>query len=110
MPGLPGPFALRVVKVLLDSVILIDHLNGIPDATAYLARSHLDCAISAITRAELLARYDGAAAAPIKKLLDAFPVLTLDAPAQIHQLKLATRNTKDFPPATYDFAFVPYEI
>lgn len=123
-----------MVRILLDSVILIDHLNGIKAATGYLANVHLDCAISAVTRAEVLAGYDDAAAGPIKKLLDAFPVLSLDgavadmaaslrrqhrwklpdafqaALAQIHELKLATRNTKDFPPARYEFVVLPYEI
>jgi predicted nucleic acid-binding protein len=39
------------------------------------------------------------------KLPDAFQA----ALAQIHKLKLATRNTKDFP-AHYDFVEIPYEI
>lgn len=123
-----------MVKILLDSVILIDHLNGIKSATGYLTTVHLDCAISAVTRAEVLTGYDDAAAGPIKKLLDAFPVLSLDgtvadlaaslrrqhrwklpdafqaALAQIHKLKLATRNTKDFPPERYEFVVLPYEI
>jgi len=122
------------VKILLDSVILIDHLNGVRAATDYLAKVHLNAVISVVTRAEVLAGCDPPDAPPIKQLLDAFPALTLDAAvadlaatlrrqnkwklpdafqaalAQIHKLQLATRNTKDFPPAQYDFALVPYEI
>ena len=122
-----------MVKILLDSVILIDHLNGIRAATAYLADVHLRATISAVTRAEVLAGYDEADAAPIKRLLDAFEILSIDgavadlaatlrrknkwklpdafqaALAQTHKLKLATRNTKDFSPETfYDFVVVPY--
>jgi predicted nucleic acid-binding protein len=123
-----------VGKILLDSVILIDHLNGIRAATAYLTQVHLNAVISAVTRAEVLAGYDPADAPPIKQLLDAFPVLTLDAPvadlaaalrrqnkwklpdafqaalAQIHKLQLATRNTKDFPSDRHNFVIVPYEL
>jgi predicted nucleic acid-binding protein len=123
-----------VGKILLDSVILIDHLNGIPAATAYLTKVHLNAVISAVTRAEVLAGYDPAGGPPIKQLLDAFPVLSLDAPvadlaavlrrqnkwklpdafqaalAQTHKLQLATRNTKDFPSDRYDFVTVPYEL
>jgi predicted nucleic acid-binding protein len=122
-----------VVKILLDSVILIDHLNGIQAATGYLAKVHLQAAISAVTRAEVLAGCDEHAAPPVKQLLDAFPVLSLDASiadlaatlrrqnkwklpdafqaalAQTHKLKLATRNTIDFP-SRYEFVEVPYEV
>src|SRR5260221_12936818 len=109
------------LRVLLDSVILIDHLNGEAAATAYLAKEHNHSAISVITRAEVLAGYDLRGRKPIQELLDAFPALAIDreaadlaaslrrehrwklpdafqaALAQIHNLKLATRNTKDFP-------------
>jgi predicted nucleic acid-binding protein len=40
--------------VLLDSVIIIDHFNGVPAATAYLLKMHARLAISVITRAEVL--------------------------------------------------------
>ena len=123
-----------MVKILLDSVILIDHLNGIQAATAYLSKVHLHASISAVTRAEVLAGCDEHATPPVKHLLDAFPVLTLDAAiadlaaslrrqhrwklpdafqaalAQTHKMKLATRNTKDFPPQIHDFAEIPYQL
>lgn len=122
------------MQILLDSVILIDHLNGIRAATEYLAKVHLNASISAVTRAEVLAGYDQPDAPPIKKLLDAFLVLSLDAAvadlaatlrrqhrwklpdafqaalAQTHKLKLATRNTRDFPPQTYAFVEIPYKL
>jgi predicted nucleic acid-binding protein len=123
-----------VVKILLDSVIVIDHLNGIDKATQYLAKVHLYAVISAVTRAEVLTGYDDSHLSPIQQLLEAFPVLVIDAAvadlaanlrrqfrwklpdafqaalAQIHKLTLATRNTKDFPTAKYDFVTVPYEL
>ncbi len=44
-------------KYLLDSTVLIDHLNGIPQATEWLAHLKDDeGVISVITRAEVLAK------------------------------------------------------
>ena len=44
-------------KYLLDSTILIDHLNGIPQATEWLSKLETDeGVISVITRAEVLVR------------------------------------------------------
>jgi predicted nucleic acid-binding protein len=121
------------VSVLLDSVIVIDHLNGHRAATAYL-RSLEDARISVITRAEVLAGVDGEAVNPVRRLLDLYPALPIDgetadlaadlrrrnrwklpdafqaALAQRHALKLATRNTRDFPPATHSFVVVPYRL
>ena len=120
------------MKVLLDSVILIDHLNGIRAATRYLRKVD-DAAISVITRAEVLSgktASDSATAA----LLDLFPTLPIErdvadaaarlrrthrwrlpdafqaALAQVHELKLATRNTRDFPPEAHKFVIVPYQL
>jgi predicted nucleic acid-binding protein len=121
------------VSVLLDSVIVIDHLNGHRAATAYL-RSLEDARISVITRAEVLAGVDGEAVNPVRRLLDLYPALPIDgetadlaadlrrrnrwklpdafqaALAQRHALKLATRNTRDFPPARHSFVVVPYRL
>jgi predicted nucleic acid-binding protein len=47
-----------VLKYLLDSVIVIDHFNGIEPATAFLAEQGSECALSAITRAEVLVGFD----------------------------------------------------
>lgn len=120
--------------VLLDSVIVIDHLNGIEKATAYLKRIADRAHVSAITRAEVLSGFDAARAGNVRSLLDAFPLVVIDAPiadlaaelrrtvrwrlpdalqaasATHHGLKLATRNTKDFPPRKFDFVTVPYTI
>jgi|GEM_PF-5947900 len=44
--------------VLLDSVILIDHFNGIEQATEYLEEVWGVAHISAITRAEVLTGFE----------------------------------------------------
>jgi len=44
--------------VLLDSVILIDHFNGVVKATRYLRRVAKQGHVSAITRAEVLSGFD----------------------------------------------------
>jgi predicted nucleic acid-binding protein len=119
------------VKVLLDSVILIDHLNGIKAATRYL-ESVQEPSISVISRAEVLAGLRVSAAPTVREWLDRYPTFGIDrstadlaadlrrqfkwklpdafqaAIAQQHGLKLATRNTKDFPPHRYRFVVVPY--
>jgi predicted nucleic acid-binding protein len=121
------------VTVLLDSVILIDHLNGIRAATNYLATQE-GGAVSVITRAEVLAGVVSGGQDAVTRLLDSYPTLSLDreaadqaaelrrkyrwrlpdafqaALAAIHGLKLATRNTRDFPPARHGFVIVPYVL
>ena len=120
------------IKYLLDSVILIDHLNGRSDATGYLMNVRYSAAVSVVTRTEVLVPYDTKGAVPIMRLLDAFPTLPIDvavadraaalryqhrwklpdafqaAMAHQHDLKLVTRNTKDFPPDQFKFVVVPY--
>jgi predicted nucleic acid-binding protein len=119
---------------LLDSVILIDHFNGIEKATAYLAAMQGRLAVSVITRAEVLAGFAPEAAALAAELLDRFPTLeigkaTADLAARLRRearwrmpdalqaalatgngLALATRNTRDFPPERYPFVVVPYTL
>ena len=121
------------LKLLLDSVILIDHLNGISAATEYLAKEHLNSSISVITRAEVLAGYDRPNQCPIQRFLDAFPALIIDqetadlaaclrrehrlklpdafhaALSQIQGMKLVTRNKKDFPVSRFPFVITPYD-
>ncbi len=118
------------MSVLLDSVILIDHLNGVSSATEYLRKTK-GASISVITRAEVLS---GSAIEPAAALLDFYPTLPITqqaadvaaelrrkhrwrlpdafqaALAQMHDLKLATRNTRDFPPERYKFVIVPYVL
>lgn len=119
---------------LLDSVILIDHFNGIGAATNFLREHRNDVAISAITQAEVLTGFDAAQSAMPARLLEAFICLPLDrttanlaaslrreyrwklpdaiqaAVAQQHGLKLVTRNIKDFPPDRFEFVLMPYTL
>ncbi len=121
------------MSVLLDSVILIDHLNGVSEATRYLGSVRRP-AISLISRAEVLSGPKMSQMAVVVEWLDRFPVLPMGvetadfaaelrrqyqwrlpdafqaALAQMHGLKLATRNTRDFPPDRHPFVVVPYSI
>lgn len=121
-------------NVLLDSVILIDHLNGVDAATEYLLEVGPVASISAITRAEVLTGYDPGGAAQVQQFLDRLNFLPLDQPiadlaaelrrafhwrlpdalqaatARTHGLLLVTRNTRDFPPDRHDFVRIPYSI
>ena len=117
--------------ILADSVILIDHFNGITSATEYLSEMQGRLAISVITRAEVLAGFEGKGRTLARNLLDRFPTLIIDrtiadlaatlrrryrwkmpdalqaAVAKHHKLKLATRDTDDFPPERYRWVVVP---
>jgi predicted nucleic acid-binding protein len=119
---------------LLDSVILIDHFNNIHQASAFLDENKSVSAISVITRAEVLAGFSVERRPIAAKFLDCYATLSIDkeianltanlryqhrwklpdamqaALAQYHQLKLVTRNTKDFPVSKHDFVIVPYQI
>lgn len=121
-------------RVLLDSVIVIDHLNGIRPASEFLGAIHGRAALSAITRAEVLSGYAAGEETAVAALLDRFPLLPIDRPvadaaarmrvrhqwrlpdafqaavARVHGLLLATRDTRDFPPKRHDFVRVPYEL
>ena len=124
-----------LMESLLDSVIIIDHLNGIEIATRYLAGLVPERqAISVVTRAEILVGISEAESKIVKILLDQYILLsidkeTADLAAELrkkygwklpdafqaalcfqHGLKLVTRNTKDFGPAKHDFVVVPYTI
>lgn len=120
------------MNLLLDSVILIDHMNQIPEATAYLTNTKGQTAISVITRAEILTGIDPTSQKIVVDFLDCFPLFEITKPiadlaaemrrkngwklpdafqaalAKYHNLKLVTRNTKDFSPAKHDFIVVPY--
>lgn len=121
-------------RALLDSVIVIDHLNGLPPATEYL-RSVADTAfVSVITRAEVLTGLAPDDVPLGRELLDTFGLLPIDreiadlaaelrrshrwrlpdafqaATARTHGLVLATRNVKDFSPRRFDFVRVPYDV
>ena len=122
------------MTVLLDSVILIDHFNGIAAATRFLKSIRSEGAISVITRAEVLTGFHPKRVQPALQLLDSFPNLGIDteiadlaskirrahrwklpdafqaALAQHHKLRLATRNTDDFPPGRFRFVDIPYTL
>lgn len=122
-----------MITRLLDSVILIDHLNGYPAAEKFI--KDLDAektAISVITRAEILVGVAEEDALLVKALLDQFHLLILDKPIAdlaaslqqthgwklpdafqaalcfYHKIMLATRNTKDFDPQRHEFVEIPY--
>ena len=123
-----------VPTVLVDSVIMIDHFNGIRTATDYLWQMQGKLAISVITRTEVLTGFEGKERQLARRLLDRFPILIIDRPiadlaatlrrqnrwkmpyalqaalAKHHKLKLATRDTDDFPPKRYRFVIVPYTV
>ena len=123
-----------VPTVLLDSVIMIDHFNAVPAATSYLSEMQGKLAISVITRAEVLAGFEGKDRRLARQLLDRFPLLIINraiadiaatlrrqnrwkmpdalqaAVARHHKLRLATRDIDDFPPKRYRFVIVPYRV
>ena len=123
-----------LVRWLLDSVILIDHFNGIDPATRFIAGESTDIALSPITRAEVLTGFSDDHRALAAELLDQYPTLPITAAradlaarlrrsegwrlpdalqaavARHNMLDLVTRNTNDFPPRRYDFVMVPYAI
>jgi len=123
------------VDRMLDSVILIDHLNGVSKATDYLRNLAPErTAVSVITRAEILVGMEGSDIDEAKNLLDIFVLLSIDGPiadkaaelrrkygwklpdafqaalAIQNNAKLVTRNTKDFDPNRHKFVEVPYVI
>jgi predicted nucleic acid-binding protein len=124
-----------MIERLIDSVILIDHLNGIDKATHFIIGLDPDkTAISVITRAEILFGINETQEAFVKSFLDQYRLLIIDraisdlcaklrkeygwklpdafqaALAKHHKIKLTTRNTKDFDPKKIDFIEIPYVI
>lgn len=119
---------------LLDSVIVIDHCNGIDAATGFIEQHADELAISAITRAEVMAGFTEETVALGAALLDTFEFLPIDADiadaaarlrrntplrlpdalqaacAICRKLTLVTRNTRDFPPGRFDFVSVPCRV
>ena len=124
-----------MIERLIDSVILIDHLNDVAEATRFIvALNPLETAISVITRAEILAGLHEKGQAAVAPLLDQYQLLIIDKPiadlaaqlrrkygwklpdafqaalAQHHKTRLTTRNTKDFDPKTHTFVEIPYTL
>jgi predicted nucleic acid-binding protein len=122
------------MTLLIDSVILIDHFNAVHAATAYIRMVHTTAAISVITRAEVSTGFDAAGLEKALPLLDIFQTFDITkevadraaklrreyrwklpdalqaAVAQTHNLKLVTRNTRDFDPAKHSFVVLPYTL
>lgn len=122
----------QALTFLLDSVVFIDHFNGVSEATRFIETHARELAVSAITRAEVLSGFADDDVSAGRSLLDRFPFLPMDvdvadeaarirrrtrlklpdaiqaATAIRHGLKLVTRNVKDFPPSKFDFVTVPY--
>ena len=120
--------------VLLDSVILIDHFNGIQAATDYVDKNADSAAVSVITRAEVLVGFPPPVPVYVSALLDSFPLLKIGreiadlaaqlrrkhrwklpdafqaALAQHHGYQLATRNTDDFDEDKHGFVVNPYRL
>ncbi len=66
---------------LLDSVILIDHLNGIDKASRFiLDLNPMQAAISVITRAEILSGLTEDNEKSVSILLDQYHILIIDKP------------------------------
>lgn len=122
------------MRYLLDSVILIDHFNGIEQATGFLSDHRQQVSLSVITRAEVLTGFDANYLPIARQLLDKFPCISVDrqkadlaaelrrqhrwklpdafqaAISLCNKLILVTRNTKDFPPHQHDFVMIPYDL
>ena len=121
-----------MAQFLLDSVIMIDHLNNISPATEFIEKNYEASFLSVITRSEVLV---GAASEDsIKRLLNCFETIPLilevaDIAAALrkkykwrlpdalqaavctyYDLTLVTRNTKDFSPEKHHFVCIPYQL
>jgi predicted nucleic acid-binding protein len=118
------------LKYLLDTTLIIDHLNQVAPATEFLFDNVEECCISVVTLAEVLVRPEPDGMAEL--LLAELPILPIDALAarfaaefrkqykfklpdafqaglaRSHKLKLVTRNTRDFDPKKFPFVHVPY--
>jgi predicted nucleic acid-binding protein len=120
---------------MLDSVILIDHFNGVTAAKEFtLALKPEETAISVVTRAEILAGVDNKNEDLIKAFLEQFHLLIIDkaiadlaadlqcrerwrlsdafqaALCVYHKIKFITRNTRVFNPSLHDFVEIPYKM
>ena len=121
-----------MVRAVLDTNILIDHLNGIEAARAEIAR-YGQPSISVITWMEVMVGAPQSAEAPTRAFLDRFERIDVDetiaeaavalrrehrmrlpdaiilATARCRGALLVTRNTKDFDP-TEPGVRAPYKL
>lgn len=119
-------------QYLIDSVILIDHLNGISKATNWLSKNK-NSYISVITRVEILSGAASEELHSIKALLDSFVCLVIDSPTAdkatelrkkhglklpdafqaalsiLNNLELVTRDAKNFE-KNFSFVKIPYKL
>ncbi len=120
-------------KYLIDTVILIEHLNGLKKATDWLAAlKDGEAVISVITYAEVLAGIKDGEEDEIYSFLDYFTCFPIQvstaklaaslrrkwrwklpdafqaALATENQIYLVTRNTKDFSSKKHTFVKIPY--
>lgn len=111
----------RIMKYLLDSNIIIYHLNNIPQATEFISKNFNESSISIITYYEVLAYgYNSDDRNKVEKFLNIFHIYEIDisivkkalnnlnskkikiadnlisATAQINNLILVTRNVADY--------------
>lgn len=122
------------MKYLLDSVILIDHFNGITAATEFLREHGAARSLSVIIRAEVLAGFDASTEVMARELLDAFATLpiTVDVTKRAAALRrterwklpdalqvavalhfglaLVTRRTRDFQAGGEPEVLIPYHV
>ena len=108
------------MRALLDTNILIDHLNGLALARDEIGR-YAAPAISVITWMEVMVGAEPATADGTRRFLDCFVLVPIDAAvaeraasirrtrrirlpdaiiqasAAVHDMLLVTRNTRDFP-------------
>jgi predicted nucleic acid-binding protein len=120
------------MRFLLDSTVLIDHLNGIEEAEAFLRTNAADSCISVVTVNEVLTGSEPDDVPGHELLLDQFACLPVDrltakasaalrrqhrwkladsvqaALALNNGLKLVTRNHRDFKPSKHSFVVDPY--
>lgn len=109
-----------MVNALFDTNILVDHLNGVPQARTELQR-YSEKAVSILTWMEVMIGASPDLEPATRRFLGGFNVVPVDAQiaecavglrrshriklpdaviwatAQVHALLLVTRNTKDFP-------------
>jgi predicted nucleic acid-binding protein len=122
------------VRFLLDSTIIIDHLNGIEKAEEFFRQNAPESCISVITVNEVLAGSEPGEVSGHELLLDQFDclhvdILTAKASAALRRqhnwrladsiqaalalnrgIKLVTRNHRHFNPAKHEFVVVPYRL
>ncbi len=121
-----------MVRAVIDTNILVDYLNGLPDAATELARYHRP-AISILTWIEVMVGATPQTEQVVRAFLDSLELLTLDgrvaecavklrqarriklpdaiiwATAQVNQCLLVTRNSRDMDPKDPGVR-VPYTV